>query len=67
MRDLRFIAYFRQCLPKDLEITSYADLTSRLASLPPFELCLSKINVTYLHCQVSIFFPKSEQKKEVKL
>ncbi|XP_078178558.1 polynucleotide 5'-hydroxyl-kinase NOL9-like [Carex rostrata] len=53
MRDLRFLAYFRQCLPKDLEIPSYSELRRHLASITPFEIFLSKINVTYLHCQDS--------------
>ncbi|KAJ4770835.1 Polynucleotide 5'-hydroxyl-kinase grc3 [Rhynchospora pubera] len=53
MRDLRFIAYFRQCLPKDLGIPNYSELKRHLADIPPFEISLSKTNVTYLLCQES--------------
>lgn len=53
MRDLRMIAYFRQCLPRELGISTYRELAHSLASIPPFKVPLSRIKVMRLHCQVS--------------
>ncbi|KAJ3695017.1 hypothetical protein LUZ60_000394 [Juncus effusus] len=49
MRDLRFLAYFRQCLSKNVNLKNYAELARQLASVPPFELSLSKIHVIHLN------------------
>ncbi|KQK00120.1 hypothetical protein BRADI_3g47450v3 [Brachypodium distachyon] len=51
IRDLRLIAYFRQCLPKDFPIFSRDDLVKGFASIQPFQLPLSKIQVIDLHYQ----------------
>ncbi|KAF5198920.1 Polynucleotide 5'-hydroxyl-kinase NOL9 [Thalictrum thalictroides] len=56
MRDVRIIAYFRQCLPCDLDISSRKELAHALASHPPYEVPLSSIKVTHLYSQV----PSSE-------
>ncbi|PIA62362.1 hypothetical protein AQUCO_00200394v1 [Aquilegia coerulea] len=56
MRDIRIIAYFRQCLASDLDISSRKELAHALASHPPYEVPLSSIKVTHLYCQV----PSSE-------
>lgn len=52
IRDLRLIAYFRQCLPRDLDISSHQELVHSLASIPPCEVPLPRIKVQHLHCQV---------------
>ncbi|CAL4949880.1 unnamed protein product [Urochloa decumbens] len=53
IRDLRLIAYFRQCLPRDFNIFCFDDLIQGFASIHPYQLHLSKIHVIDLHCQVS--------------
>ncbi|XP_015693885.1 polynucleotide 5'-hydroxyl-kinase NOL9-like [Oryza brachyantha] len=52
IRDLRLIAYFRQCLPMDFPVFSYNDLIQGFASIEPFQLPMSKIQVIDLHNQV---------------
>uniref|UniRef100_A0A0A9GJ38 Uncharacterized protein n=1 Tax=Arundo donax TaxID=35708 RepID=A0A0A9GJ38_ARUDO len=54
VRDLRLIAYLRQCLPRDFPIFCFDDLVQGFASIHPFQLPLSKIQVIDLHCQVSV-------------
>lgn len=53
LRELRLIAYFRQCLPRDFNISSHKELVHSLASTPPYAITLSKVKVMHLHCQVS--------------
>lgn len=53
IRDIRFIAYFRQCLPRDLDISTHKELVHNLASICPHEVSLSKIKVRHLHGQAS--------------
>uniref|UniRef100_A0A0D3ENK9 Uncharacterized protein n=1 Tax=Oryza barthii TaxID=65489 RepID=A0A0D3ENK9_9ORYZ len=53
IRDLRIIAYFRQCLPMEFPVFSYNDLIQGFASIEPFQLPLSKLQVIDLHSQVS--------------
>ncbi|XP_010936308.1 polynucleotide 5'-hydroxyl-kinase NOL9 [Elaeis guineensis] len=53
IRDLRLIAYFRQCLPRDLDISTYQELVHSLALIPPCEVLLPRIKVQHLHCQPS--------------
>ncbi|KAF0917270.1 hypothetical protein E2562_017449 [Oryza meyeriana var. granulata] len=53
IRDLRLIAYFRQCLPMEFPVFSYNDLIQGFASIEPFQLPMSKIHVIDLHNQVS--------------
>ncbi|KAF7088691.1 hypothetical protein CFC21_091772 [Triticum aestivum] len=53
IRDLRLIAYFRQCLPRDFPIFSSDDLVQGIAAIDPFQLPLSKIQVIDLHSQIS--------------
>ena len=45
IRDLRLIAYFRQCLPRDFPVFSYDDLVQGFAAIDLFQLPLSKIEV----------------------
>ncbi|XP_065003146.1 polynucleotide 5'-hydroxyl-kinase NOL9 isoform X2 [Musa acuminata AAA Group] len=56
IRDLRLVAYFRQCLPRELDISTYKELADCLASITPYEVPLSRIKVKHLHQQV----PSSE-------
>lgn len=56
MRELRIMAYFRQCFPSDLSITTIKELAHALASHPPYEVPISAIEIRHLHCQV----PSSE-------
>ncbi|ONK59342.1 uncharacterized protein A4U43_C08F5450 [Asparagus officinalis] len=51
LRDVRIIAYFRQCLPQELAIATYKDLVRNLASAPAHEISLSRIRVIELHCE----------------
>ncbi|KAJ1259121.1 hypothetical protein BS78_10G129200 [Paspalum vaginatum] len=51
IRDLRLIAYFRQCLPSDFPVSCFDDLVQGFVSIRPFKLPLSKIHVIDLHCQ----------------
>ena len=52
MRDLRIMAYFRQCFPKDCSITTIKELAHALASHPPYQVPISSIKIRHLHCQV---------------
>ncbi|KAB1999943.1 hypothetical protein ES319_D12G196600v1 [Gossypium barbadense] len=52
LRDLRIMAYFRQCFPSDKPITTIKELAHALASHPPYEVPISIIKIRHLHCQV---------------
>ncbi|XAR50114.1 hypothetical protein NMG60_11004353 [Bertholletia excelsa] len=52
LRELRIIAYFRQCLPSDLSINTIKELAFALAAHPPYEISMSSIKIKHLHCQV---------------
>ncbi|KAK9278851.1 hypothetical protein L1049_028430 [Liquidambar formosana] len=52
LRDLRIMAYFRQCVPSNLNITTIKELAHALASHPPYEIPISSIKIRHLHCQV---------------
>ncbi|MCD7455411.1 hypothetical protein HAX54_028062 [Datura stramonium] len=56
LRDLRVMAYFRQCFPSDMKITTIKELSRALASHPPYEIPISSIKIKHLHYEV----PKSE-------
>jgi polynucleotide 5'-hydroxyl-kinase GRC3/NOL9 len=55
IRDLRLMAYFRQCLPRDFPVDHSNDLVQGFASVQPFQLHLSKIQVIDQHNQVTAF------------
>ncbi|MBA0834756.1 hypothetical protein Goarm_007083, partial [Gossypium armourianum] len=52
LRDLRIMAYFRQCFPSDKPITTIKELAHAVASHPPYEVPISIIKIRHLHCQV---------------
>lgn len=52
LRDLRIIAYFRQCFPSDANITTSKELARALAAHPPYEISISSVQIKHLHCQV---------------
>ncbi|KAE8661384.1 Polynucleotide 5'-hydroxyl-kinase NOL9 [Hibiscus syriacus] len=52
LRDLRIIAYFRQCFPSDKPITTIKELAYALASHSPYEVPISVIKIRHLHYQV---------------
>ncbi|WCJ36006.1 Polynucleotide 5'-hydroxyl-kinase NOL9 [Euphorbia peplus] len=52
LRDLRIMAYFRQCFSSSLNITTIKELANALASHPPYQVPLSSITIRHLHCQV---------------
>lgn len=54
LRDLRIMAYFRQCFPSNLNITTIKELAHALASHPPYEIPISSIKIKHLHCQVGM-------------
>ncbi|XP_042034790.1 polynucleotide 5'-hydroxyl-kinase NOL9-like isoform X2 [Salvia splendens] len=51
-RDLRLMAYFKQCFPSDTIISTIKELSHALASHPPYEIPMSSITIKHLHCQV---------------
>ncbi|RVW91261.1 polynucleotide 5'-hydroxyl-kinase NOL9 isoform X1 [Vitis vinifera] len=52
LRDLRIMAYFRQCFPSNLNITTIKELAHALASHSPYEIPIPSIKIKHLHCQV---------------
>ncbi|KAE9608478.1 putative polynucleotide 5'-hydroxyl-kinase [Lupinus albus] len=54
LRDLRIMAYFRQCFPSDSDISTIKELAHALASHCPYEVPISSIKVQHLHCEVPI-------------
>ncbi|KAL6579931.1 hypothetical protein OROMI_007955 [Orobanche minor] len=54
LRDLRVMAYFRQCFPSDMRISTIKELARELASHPPYEISISSIKIEHLHCQVPV-------------
>ncbi|KAK9116970.1 hypothetical protein Sjap_015917 [Stephania japonica] len=52
MREKKIFHYFQQCFPTSLNISSWKDLAHALASLPPYEVPLSSVQIKHLHCQV---------------
>ncbi|CAL0325387.1 unnamed protein product [Lupinus luteus] len=56
LRDLRITAYFRQCLPRDFNITTIKELAHALTSHCPCEVPIASIKIKHLHCEV----PNSE-------
>ncbi|KAK4781563.1 hypothetical protein SAY86_015665 [Trapa natans] len=55
-REIKMIAYFRQCIPSGSNLNRNKVLARALAALPPYEVPISSIKVRHLHCQV----PSSE-------
>ncbi|KAG2274181.1 hypothetical protein Bca52824_056736 [Brassica carinata] len=55
MRDARIIAYFKQCI-KGKEVDTNKELSYELASLVPYEVPISSLTISHLHCQI----PSSE-------
>ncbi|XP_021761725.1 polynucleotide 5'-hydroxyl-kinase NOL9-like [Chenopodium quinoa] len=56
IRELRLMAYFRQCFPSSMSITTIKELALALASLTPYQVPISSIKIRHLHCEV----PNSE-------
>ncbi|GFP79971.1 polynucleotide 5'-hydroxyl-kinase nol9 [Phtheirospermum japonicum] len=54
LRDLRVMAYFRQCFPSDMTISTIKELARALASHPPYEISISSIQIKHVHCQVPV-------------
>ncbi|KAJ9163683.1 hypothetical protein P3X46_023324 [Hevea brasiliensis] len=52
LRDLRIMAYFRQCFSSSLNITTIKELSNSLASHPPYQVPISSVKIRHLHCQV---------------
>lgn len=46
------MAYFRQCFPSDMQITTIKELSRALAAHPPYEIPVSSIKIKHLHCEV---------------
>ncbi|CAN8256676.1 unnamed protein product [Cochlearia groenlandica] len=51
MRDMRIIAYFRQCI-KGKEVNTIKELTQELAFHIPYEVPISSLTINHLHCQI---------------
>lgn len=62
MRDRRIIAYFKQCI-KGKEVDTTKELSQELASLVPYEVPISSLTITHLHCQVKINNYRQKLKK----
>lgn len=56
LRDLRVMAYFRQCFPSEMNISTIKELARALAAHPPYEISISSIKIKHIHCEV----PKTE-------
>ncbi|CAA6662253.1 unnamed protein product [Spirodela intermedia] len=56
LRDNRIIAYFQQCIPTGMNVSTRKELAHALASIPPYEVSISGTKVLHLHCNV----PRSE-------
>ncbi|XP_061373520.1 polynucleotide 5'-hydroxyl-kinase NOL9-like isoform X1 [Gastrolobium bilobum] len=56
LRDLRIMAYFRQCFSSDSNISTIKELAHSLASHCPYEVPITSIKIQHLHCEV----PSSE-------
>ncbi|KAK6153354.1 hypothetical protein DH2020_012993 [Rehmannia glutinosa] len=54
LRDLRIMAYFRQCFPSDMTISTIKELARALAAHPPYEISISSIKIKHVHCQVPV-------------
>ncbi|KAI3464019.1 hypothetical protein Pfo_020682 [Paulownia fortunei] len=54
LRDLRVMAYFRQCFPSDMTISTIKELARALAAHTPYEISISSIKIKHLHCQVPV-------------
>ncbi|KAF3614513.1 hypothetical protein FXO38_35633 [Capsicum annuum] len=52
LRDLRVMAFFRQCFPSDMKIAKIKELSRALAAHPPYEILISSIKIKHLHCEV---------------
>ncbi|CAN0900728.1 Polynucleotide 5'-hydroxyl-kinase NOL9 [Linum grandiflorum] len=52
LRDLRIMAYFRQCFPDTLKVNTIKELANALASHPPYQVPISSITIRHLYCQV---------------
>ncbi|XP_047336602.1 polynucleotide 5'-hydroxyl-kinase NOL9 [Impatiens glandulifera] len=52
LRELRIMAYFRQCFPNDSPMNTIKELARALAAHSPYEISLSDIKIKYLHCQI---------------
>ena len=53
MRDARIIAYFKKCI-NGKEVDTNKELSYELASLVPYEVPISSLTISHLHCQVKI-------------
>ncbi|XP_022866181.1 polynucleotide 5'-hydroxyl-kinase NOL9-like isoform X2 [Olea europaea var. sylvestris] len=56
LRDLRVMAYFRQCFPSEMDISTIKELARALAAHPPYEISISSVKMKHVHCEV----PKTE-------
>ncbi|KAJ1421776.1 Polyribonucleotide 5-hydroxyl-kinase Clp1, P-loop domain [Sesbania bispinosa] len=52
LRDLRIMAYFRQCFPNDSNISTIKELAHSLASHCPYEVPIASIKIQHLHHEV---------------
>ncbi|XP_051116952.1 polynucleotide 5'-hydroxyl-kinase NOL9 [Andrographis paniculata] len=52
LRDLRLMAYFRQCFPRDMTISTIKELARAIAAHPPYEVPISSIKIEHRHCKV---------------
>lgn len=56
LRDLRIMAYFKQCFSSDSNIATIKELARALASHCPYKVPIASIKIRHLHCEV----PSSE-------
>lgn len=52
LRGLRLMAYFRQCFPSDMAISTIKELARALAAHPPYEVSITTVKIKHLHRQV---------------
>nr|XP_007136548.1 hypothetical protein PHAVU_009G054100g [Phaseolus vulgaris]ESW08542.1 hypothetical protein PHAVU_009G054100g [Phaseolus vulgaris] len=56
LRDLRIMAYFRQCFSSDSNLSTIKELAHALTSHCPYEVPIASVKIRLLHCEV----PSSE-------
>ena len=54
LRDLRIMAYFKQCFSSDSNISTIKELAHALASHCPYEVPIASIKIRHLHCEVGL-------------
>ncbi|CAJ2676755.1 unnamed protein product [Trifolium pratense] len=52
VRDSRLMAYFRQCLPSDSNVSTIKELAHSLTSHCPYHVPIASVKIRHVHCKV---------------